>query len=98
LSIISFIDSNYVFLRNFGTYSEKFWQERLDWFQEQADKSLIGTIDYKKTGNGTIVCKDGFTATTFTKKELTNLAKETTCPYDIVEVDESSLFLIITKL
>ncbi|MBI3189515.1 MAG: class I SAM-dependent methyltransferase, partial [Ignavibacteriales bacterium] len=45
----------------FSSYSEKFWKHRLEWFQLQSNAGLVGVIDNEKTGNGTIVCKDGFT-------------------------------------
>jgi len=46
----------------FSSYSEKFWDYRLKWFQIQAEHKLIGEIDYSLTENGVIVCKDGFKA------------------------------------
>jgi len=49
----------------FSTYAEKFWPQRLEWFELQADAGLLGEIDRERTGNGFIACKDGFTATTF---------------------------------
>ena len=48
-----------------SSYSDKFWDNRLEWFEIQSENRLIGEIDYYLTGNGTIVCKDGFRATTF---------------------------------
>jgi SAM-dependent methyltransferase len=48
----------------FFSYAEAFWQHRLDWFRIQAAHGLVGTIDEAATGNGTIVCTDGFRATT----------------------------------
>jgi 2-polyprenyl-6-hydroxyphenyl methylase/3-demethylubiquinone-9 3-methyltransferase len=48
----------------FSSYSEKFWKPRLEWFQLQSEAGLLGEIDYEKTKDGVIVCKDGFTATT----------------------------------
>jgi ubiquinone/menaquinone biosynthesis C-methylase UbiE len=39
----------------FSTYCERFWEERLKWFQIQAVHGLIGEIDYHATGNGVIV-------------------------------------------
>lgn len=32
----------------FSTYSSKFWNHRLAWFHEQADKGLLGEIDLEK--------------------------------------------------
>jgi len=81
----------------FSTYSEKFWEPRVDWFQEQADKGLLGEIDRERTKNGKIVCRDGFTATTFSRDELEKLGRTTGLPYIIEEVDKSSLFLVIAQ-
>ncbi|MCK4432590.1 MAG: class I SAM-dependent methyltransferase, partial [Methanomicrobia archaeon] len=48
----------------FSSYSDKFWEDRLNWFQLQSEAGLLGEIDHEKTRDGMIVCKDGFTATT----------------------------------
>ncbi len=82
----------------FSSYSEKFWNDRLEWFKLQSDAGLLGEIDYEKTFNGTIVCKDGFTATTVSQNQF----KELTSEIDDIEVKteeihESSLFCEILK-
>ena len=76
----------------FSTYSPKIWDERLDWFYLQAGEGLLGEIDEEKTGNGIIVCKNGFKATTFTPEEFQKLTATFNVKTNIVEVDESSLF------
>jgi 2-polyprenyl-6-hydroxyphenyl methylase/3-demethylubiquinone-9 3-methyltransferase len=77
----------------FSTYSEKFWNHRLEWFQLQSDAKLLGEIDYEKTKNGNIVCKDGFTATTIPPEQFLALtANLNNIKATIEEVDESSLF------
>jgi len=81
----------------FSTYSEKFWQPRLEWFRLQAAEGLIGEIDEEKTGDGTIVCKDGFKATTFSPEQFLALTSKLSVDVNIVEVDESSLFCLIRK-
>lgn len=81
----------------FSTYSSKFWNHRLAWFHEQADKGLLGEIDLEKTHDGIIVCKDGFVASTLSEDELKKLGEEFGSDYSIKEVDEASLFLIIKK-
>jgi 2-polyprenyl-6-hydroxyphenyl methylase/3-demethylubiquinone-9 3-methyltransferase len=81
----------------FSTYSAKFWQYRLEWFREQADKGLLGELDENQTKEGTIVCKDGFRALTFLEKDFVKLGMASGYPYDVQEIDESSLFLMITK-
>ncbi len=81
----------------FSTYSEKIWDTRLEWFREQAQKGLLGEVDEEKTKDGTIYCKDGFRADTFSHKDLTALGESAGCRYEIDETDESSLFLILHK-
>lgn len=81
----------------FSTYSEKFWEYRLMWFREQAEKGLLGEIDSDKTKDGVIICKDGFKAITHTPKDLEAIGDLSGYEYQIQEVDESSTFLIIHK-
>lgn len=81
----------------FSSYSTKFWDIRLKWFEEQASKGLLGEINYSQTGNGVIICKDGFKGITHTVEDFKKIGEELGYPYDIEEVDESSLFLIIHK-
>lgn len=76
----------------FSSYSEKFWPHRLEWFKLQADAGLIGEIDDARTGNGVIVCRDGFRATTFGKKEFEKLVSGGELEMTFEEVDDSSLF------
>ncbi len=76
----------------FSTYSEKFWNFRLEWFELQAQAGLIGEIDYDKTGDGVIVCRDGFRATTVSLEEFHKLTSGIDGKMTLREVDESSLF------
>jgi len=76
----------------FSSYSDKFWKDRLEWFQLQSDNGLLGEIDYEKTRNGVIICKDGFKATTIRPHQFLLLTSEFNVETNIVEVDESSLF------
>jgi len=82
----------------FSSYSEKFWDTRLEWFKEQSKKGLLGEIDMDKTKNGVIVCKDGFRATTSSPEYFEQLGKSLGYSFEIKEVDESSLFLVINKI
>ncbi len=82
----------------FSTYSENFWDCRLLWFKEQAEKGLLGDIDLDKTKDGVIVCKDGFKAITHTKKDLDLIGRWSGYKYKIQEIDQSSVFLIIHKV
>ncbi len=76
----------------FSSYTAQFWQHRLEWFAIQSAHHLIGEIDYQATGNGTIVCKDGFRATTADKATFEKLALNVGVTPRITEVDGSSLF------
>ena len=80
----------------FSSYSEKFWTHRMEWFQLQSAAGLLGEIDYDKTQNGMIVCKDGFTATTVGRDQFIALVSAFDVEAKIVEVDESSIFCEIT--
>lgn len=80
-----------------SSYSDNFWNERLKWFIQQSEENLLGEIDFEKTGNGKIVCKDGFVATTFTKEDFTKLLKKMKLKGTIMEIDKSSIFCVITK-
>ena len=82
----------------FSTYSEKFWEYRLMWFKEQAEKGLLGELDLEKTKDGVIMCKDGFKAITSTPKDLKKIGELSGYQYQVQEVDESSIFLTIIKI
>ena len=79
----------------FSSYAESFWEDRLHWFREQAGHGLLGEIDEGLTGNGIIVCKDGFRAETVGEDEFRALAGGMGRDVRIVEVDGSSLFCVI---
>ncbi len=76
----------------FSSYSERFWSERLNWFRIQAKHGLLGDIDEKATGDGAIVCKDGFRATTLGPADFRYLADRIGVAVLITEVDASSIF------
>ncbi len=79
----------------FSSYSDKFWAARLQWFELQAQAGLLGEIDYEATGDGVIVCKDGFRATTVNRKEFAELVGKAAVEAVIEEVDDSTLFCAI---
>ena len=81
----------------FSSYSSKFWNFRLKWFEEQADKGLLEEIDYTKTQNGVIICKGGFKAMTYSPEDFQKIGEKLGYPYQVQEVDESSVFLIVYK-
>jgi len=81
----------------FSSYSENFWDDRLRWFEDQAREGLLGEIDYERTGNGVIVCKDGFSATTLSADDFKRLTDSLDAEVKIFEVDKSSLFCEIIR-
>jgi SAM-dependent methyltransferase len=81
----------------FSSYSPKIWETRLEWFRKQSRSGLVGGIDKEKTRDGTIVCKDGFRATTVSANEFVELFDEFGLNASIIEVDESSLFCKVVK-
>ena len=76
----------------FSSYSDKFWNDRLEWFKLQSEAGLLGEIDYEKTGNGVIACKDGFTGTTVRPEQFLSLTAGLDVDVQLTEVDKSSLF------
>jgi SAM-dependent methyltransferase len=76
----------------FSSYSVRFWPHRLEWFEAQSAHGLIGPIDYERTKDGQIVCKDGFRATTLSAGDFQSLATQAGQASTIIEVDGSSLF------
>ncbi len=76
----------------FSSYSEKFWPERLEWFRMQSEAGLLGEIDYEKTKDGVIVCKDGFSASTVSESRFRQLTAGLDGRVSLIEIDESSLF------
>ena len=76
----------------FSSYSERFWDDRLEWFEIQAAHGLIGHIEYGATGEGTIVCKDGFRATTVNALQFRELTCRLGISPRLEEVNGSSLF------
>jgi len=81
----------------FSSYSYKFWPNRLEWFELQAERGLLGEIDYDATGDGVIVCKDGFRAGAMGETEFRELCSRIDLEPTIYEVDESSIFCELVK-
>jgi 2-polyprenyl-6-hydroxyphenyl methylase/3-demethylubiquinone-9 3-methyltransferase len=75
-----------------SSYAERFWDHRLAWFELQAARGLLGEIDRERTGNGVIVCKDGFRGTTVGPAAFRRLVSPTGLDAVVEEVDESSVF------
>jgi len=76
----------------FSSYSERFWQHRLRWFELQAERGLVGEIDYEASGNGVIVCNDGFRAGAMGPEDFESLCARSGIVPTIAEVDGSSVF------
>jgi SAM-dependent methyltransferase len=81
----------------FSSYSPKIWEARLEWFRMQSQFGLVGEIDEEKTCDGTIVCKDGFRATTVSSDQFVELSDEFGLNASVIEVDESSIFCKVIK-
>ena len=74
-----------------STYLDQFWDHRLEWFEIQAEHGLVGKIDYDATGNGVIVCQDGFRAGALAPEAFASLIARHDVTSRIIEVDGSSL-------
>jgi SAM-dependent methyltransferase len=81
----------------FSSYSPRIWADRLEWFRAQSGAGLLGELDESQTKNGTIVCKDGFQATTVGGDEFRALLGEVGLSTTIREVDGSSIFARAVK-
>jgi ubiquinone/menaquinone biosynthesis C-methylase UbiE len=79
----------------FSSYSDRFWEHRLEWFKKQSEENLLGPIDWEETKEGVIVCKDGFKSTTFLKDDFHTLSSSLGLNAEIIEIDNSSLFFEI---
>ena len=75
-----------------SSYAEEFWPHRLEWFREQSQAGLLGPINEAATGDGVIVCEDGFRATTFNPEEFESLAQSCGVPAQVYLVDQASVF------
>ena len=64
--------------------------------EDEPDTAKIA-LDMEKTRDGVIICKDGFKATTQTPEDYEAIGRASGFPYEVVEVDQSSLFLVIRK-
>ncbi|MGD0250530.1 MAG: class I SAM-dependent methyltransferase [Thermoplasmata archaeon] len=81
----------------FSSYSPRIWTDRLGWFRAQSDAGLLGELDESRSEEGTIVCKDGFRATTVDGAEFRALFAELGLGATIREVDGSSVFARAVK-
>jgi len=81
----------------FSSYSPLIWADRLDWFRAQARAGLLGELDESRSRDGTIVCKDGFRATTVGGDEFQALFAELGRAVTVHEVDGSSVFAQAVK-
>ncbi len=81
----------------FSSYADEIWEDRLHWFQLQAEAQLLGEIDYAHTKDGIIICKDGFKATTYSENDFLDLASKCNVKANISVVDHSTVFCEIKK-
>lgn len=80
-----------------STYADAFWNHRLSWFEAQAAEGLVGPIDYDATGDGVIVCRDGFRAGRMSPADWESLCERIGVTGHIDEIDGSSVFCEIIK-
>ncbi|MEE8577859.1 MAG: class I SAM-dependent methyltransferase [candidate division Zixibacteria bacterium] len=80
----------------FTSYSPKIWKARLNWFELQSRAGLLGEIDYDRTGDGNIVCHDGFTASTASVEDFTRFADQIAVEASIKEIDNSTIVCEMT--
>lgn len=81
----------------FSSYSPRIWSARLEWFRRQSHLGLIGEIDMGKSRDGSIFCRDGFTATTVNSNCFIELFNKFGLDASIIEVDQSSIFCKVKK-
>jgi 2-polyprenyl-6-hydroxyphenyl methylase/3-demethylubiquinone-9 3-methyltransferase len=81
----------------FTSYTDPFWDDRLLWFRLQAHEGLVGEIDEERTGDGVIICQDGFRSTTFRREDFLRATAALPCSVEFEEVDSSSLFCEIKQ-
>jgi len=81
----------------FSSYVDRFWQHRLSWFEMQAVEGLLGPIDREATGDGVIVCRDGFRSGALSPEDFERVCAELGIVAELTEVDGSSLFCEIVR-
>jgi len=84
-------------LAMFSSYSDRFWDDRLAWFEAQAEAGLIGSIDRQRSGGGIIVCSDGLRLGAVRPAEFATLAAGLDATVESVEVDGSCWFHLLCK-
>ncbi len=77
--------------------SDRFWPDRLAWFELQAAEGLVGAIDRVASADGVIVCEDGFRAGRMTPDDFRALGVRVGVEARVCEVDGSSVFCEIVK-
>jgi len=80
-----------------SSYAPGFWSQRLDWFERQAREGLVGEIDRDASGDGVIVCRDGFRAAALDGEGFMRLGEDLELVPEITEVDGSSVFCTFMK-
>jgi len=82
----------------FSSYAEEFWDDRMAWFRIQSAHGLLGEIDDDKTGDGVIVCKDGFRATTVSREDFLQLTDTLGKKVSIEKVDNSNFSQVHVRI
>lgn len=80
-----------------SSYSDRFWPERLAWFEDQAREGLVGPVDHNLSCDGVIVCKDDLRIGRMTAEDFQDLCSRISVNVQVTEVDGSSVFCKIVK-
>jgi SAM-dependent methyltransferase len=75
-----------------STYADRFWGDRLAWFEAQAAEGLVGPIDHAASRDGVIACRDGFRSGRLTPADLLDLAARFPVSAEVRTVDDSCVF------
>ncbi len=76
----------------FSSYAAAFWDHRLRWFELQSEAGLLELIDRHATGDGVIVCQDGFRSEYVSPEGFSALWQAVGLPPQVTEVDGSVVF------
>jgi 2-polyprenyl-6-hydroxyphenyl methylase/3-demethylubiquinone-9 3-methyltransferase len=69
----------------------------MEWFERQAAAGLTGAIDHERSGNGTIVCRDGLRLSAVAPAEFSELIAGLDVGFETLEIDGSSRLYILQE-
>jgi SAM-dependent methyltransferase len=80
-----------------ATYSEKYWDELLGWYEIKSKNGLIEEIDYEKTKPGHLVCRDGSSYVTITRDLCMKWAMHFKAHMKTEQITDHCTFVILNK-